>query len=128
MGKHGGIVLRVESVPVFLPAAIVVQVATAPRVTRVPSAPPGLLGIALHEGEILPVVSLGSHDGPMVVCNYQGERVGLVGAEVLHVGLLEAQGEHEESVAYEGRRVFVLDLAPIYAQIRGVSWAGRWAG
>jgi hypothetical protein len=126
--KLGGVMLRLDALPVFLPAAIVVEVAPAPRVTRVPGAPTGLLGIALHEGRILPVVSVGRHAGPMVVCNYQGERVGLVGGEIVHAGLFEDVDASQQSVKHNGERAIVLDLAPIYAQIRGVSWAGRWMG
>jgi CheW-like domain len=126
--KVGGLMMRLDALPVFLPASIVVEVAPSPRVTRVPGAPPGLLGIALHEGRILPVFSVGGNAGPMVVCNYQGELVGLVGGEIVHAGLFDGADLGGEGVKHEGERAVVLDLAPIYAQIRGVSWAGRWVG
>jgi CheW-like protein len=126
--KPGGVILRLDAIPVFLPAGIVLEVTSSPRITRVPGAPAGLLGIALHEGEILPVVSVGSKAGPMVVCTYQGEHVGLMGAEIVHAGLVDEESASPEIVTYEGERVRVLDLAPIFAQIRGVSWAGRWVG
>lgn len=126
--RIGGLMMRLEALPVFLPASIVVEVAPCPRVTRVPGAPPGLLGIALHEGRILPVFSVGSHAGPLVVCNYQGELVGLLGGEIVHAGLFDDADVGPDSVKHRGERAVVLDLAPIYAQIRGVSWAGRWVG
>ena len=103
--KRGGLLLRVDGELRFVPSSVAVRVVALPPVTRVPGGPASLLGIALHEGAVIPVVALGPTRGAMVVCEHEGELLGLVGAEVLG-----AEGHDGE--------VPVLDLAGIYARLR----------
>jgi hypothetical protein len=124
----GGIVLRVEGTLCWLPATTAVKVAPPPRIARVPGAPSELLGVALHEGVILPVIAIGSERGDLVVCSHMGELLGLVGGNVVHAGLLEPVKEHPELVVLKGQRAKLLDVAAIYARVQAGAWAGRWGG
>jgi hypothetical protein len=125
----GGIVLRVEGMLFWIPATTAVKVAQRPRVTRVPSAPPEMVGVALHEGVVLPVIAIGSERRDLVVCSHMGELLGLVGGEVVHAGRLEVVEDHPDMVSLHGQRARMLDVATIYARVQGASvWAGRWGG
>ena len=56
--KRGGVVVRVDGELRFLPAAVALKVTPTPKVTTVPGAPAELVGIALHEGTVVPVVAV----------------------------------------------------------------------
>ena len=77
--KRGGLLLRVDGALVFIPASIALRISAHPEIVRVPGASSELLGMAVNEGEVLPVVAIGSDHGPMVVCIHASELVGLVG-------------------------------------------------
>ena len=106
-----GIVLRIDGALAFVPADVALKVVLVPKITRVAGAPPELLGIALHEGQSVPVVSIGAARKTMVICMHAGEPIGLVGGEVVSAGLL---GEHEVSKP--------LDIGAIYARLQASSW------
>src|ERR1700722_3688261 len=91
--KLGGILLRVAETLVYVAAADAVKLAPIPQITRVPGAPEGLLGVALHEGEILPVVSIGSERESMLVCAHGGALLGIVGGSVVGTGMFDATEE-----------------------------------
>ena len=116
MAERGGIMLRVDGALAFIPAAVALKVVPAPKVTRIVGAPDELLGIALHEGQCVPVVAIGSARQTMVVCTFGGEPMGLVGGEVVSVGV---------AIDETARPI---DLAAIYARIQAGGWATRWAG
>jgi chemotaxis signal transduction protein len=116
MAERGGIMLRVDGALAFVPAAIAVKVVPVPKVTRVVGAPAELLGIALHEGQTVPVVAIGSARHTMVVCTIGGESIGLVGGEVISAGMTPDESTRS------------IDLAAIYARIQAGGWATRWAG
>jgi len=104
--KRAGLVLRVDGANVFVPAALAATVTQVGKITRVAGAPEELLGIAMHEGHVVPVVAIGrARGGTMVVCSYLGERIGLVGGEVVEAGVTSADGAP-------------IDLAAIYARIQ----------
>ncbi len=84
--KRGGIVLRVEGALQFVPASIAVHVGPTPRVTPIPGGPPELVGVAIHEGSIVPVVSIGSARAEMLLCQHAGELLGVIGAQVVERG------------------------------------------
>lgn len=124
--ERGGIVLRVDDGALaFLPASVAVKVAPLPRITRVAGAPFELLGIALHEGEIMPVISIGNARKEMVVCTQAGELLGLVGGTVLGTGMFEAEGD---GVTVKGAPAPLLDVAALYARVQEGAWAGKWGG
>jgi chemotaxis signal transduction protein len=134
----GGVVFRVGDAQFFLPATIAAKVLPMPGVARVPGAPVDLVGVALVEGEMVPVVAIGELDGrgsrrppptqrsradnrPMLVCTYLGERVGLVGLEIVATGFFEATDP--EHVEHGGAPAPLFDVGEVVARLR----EGRWA-
>ena len=117
--KRAGILIRVKETLWFIPASIAVRVASAPRVTPVPGAPPELLGIALHAGVVLPVIAIGPTRAEMVVCQHAGELVGVVGGSVVRSGSFDVPAERPDLIEYLGARVRSLDLQAIYAHVQG---------
>ena len=83
VGRVGGLLLLVDGVLRFVPATVALRVASPPRVTPVPGTPATLIGVTLHEGVVVPVISIGSARTEMVVCQHGGELVGLVGGRVV---------------------------------------------
>jgi hypothetical protein len=124
--KRGGVLLRLEGGLYFVPASVAIAVTPTPQITRVPGAPEALLGAALHEGEVVPVVAIGTARSSMLVCSYLGEKVGLFGAHVEASGLYEVDPSVPDAVRYHGESAPTLDLAAIYARVQGEGWAGRW--
>ena len=113
-GAEGGLVLLVDGVRMFVPATVALKVARLPTITRVPGAPPEVLGIALHEGAVLPVIALGEAKSRMVVCSFAGETVALVGGEVVETGLCDVTSTK------------LVDLAPTFAKIQSGGWSSGW--
>ncbi|MGH7435053.1 MAG: hypothetical protein ACRENE_05200, partial [Polyangiaceae bacterium] len=107
----------------FVPAAIALRVARTPPVTPVPGAPAGLLGIALHEGGVVPVLEIGPARGDMIVCRSDGELVALLGGEGFVTGVFTTAGDGLDLVEHEGRRHALLDVAALCATIGAA--AGR---
>ena len=127
--KRGGLLLRVDGALVFIPASVALRISVPPEVVRVPGAPAELLGMAVNEGEILPVVAIGSERGPMVVCMHASELVGLVGGAVIGSGLFpKAEEAKSDEVSFGGETARTLDLAEIFGRLHGGAWAGRWGG
>lgn len=127
-GEIGGVVVRIGSARAFVPASVAMKVLPMPVVARVPGGPPDLVGVALVEGEMVPVVAIvdlvptrGQRDNrPMLVCAHGGERVGLVGLEVLATGRFPG---NEHAIEWQGETVAVLDVGPVIARLK----EGRWA-
>ncbi len=126
--RRGGVVLRVGDELRFVPASVAVRLAPAPRITPVPGAPPELLGIALHEGAIVPVVAVGEARDDMVVCQHAGELVGLVGGQVVKTGAFDTASERPDLVLLDGTPVRPLDVATLYARVQSGARPGRWGG
>src|SRR6266550_3978975 len=122
--KRGGVVVRHEGVLRFLPASVVARIAPRPPISRVPGAPKSMLGIAYTGGEIVPVVAISDKhdDGPLVVCRYLGEPVGIVGCEVVQTGTFDADPSAEGAVIAEGAPVRSLDLAATFASLQSARW------
>lgn len=123
---QGGVLLRVEGAIRFLPAFVALRVAPMPRVTPVPGSPPELLGVALYEGMIVPVLGLGAARGGMILCHHSGELVGIVGFELIGVGAFAAASSDPDVVEYEGRPVEPLDLETIYERVQSSARSGPW--
>jgi chemotaxis signal transduction protein len=133
----GGVVFRVGEELFFLPATIASKVLPMPGVARVPGAPAELVGVALVEGEMVPVVAIGELEGrgsrrpkgsrrrpdsrPMLVCSYLGERVGLVGLEMLASGSFDV--DDADHVVHGGVPAPRFDVAAVIDRLR----EGRWA-
>lgn len=134
----GGVVFRIGEERHFLPAAVASKVLPMPDVAPVPGAPAGLVGVALVEGDMVPVVAVGEVERrgsrrptttgrpradhrPMLVCVVMGERVGLVGLEILATGFF-APAE-PDGVMHDDAVVPLFDVAAVVAGLR----EGRWA-
>jgi chemotaxis signal transduction protein len=133
----GGVVFKVAESRYFLPATTASKVLPMPGVARVPGAPADLVGVALVEGEMVPVVDVGgdapparravtaarprTDNRPMLVCNCLGERIGLVGLEVVATGLFETTSD--EGVVHEGLPASLFDVAAVIARLRESRWA-----
>jgi hypothetical protein len=124
--KIGGVIVRADGALRFVPASVAIRVAPPPRITPVPGAPPELVGVAMYEGAILPVVAIGSARGEMIVCQHATEVIGLVGAEVLSTGTFEVAAGSEDRVLLKGEGVETLDVAAIYARVQANARPGRW--
>ena len=124
--RRGGVVLRVAGELRFVPAPVAMRVAPAPRLTSVPGAPPELVGIAVHEGVVVPVVAVGEARGDMVVCQHAGELVGIIGGEVVRTGSFDVVADRPELVRVDGERALPLDIAAVYARIQAGNRPGRW--
>jgi hypothetical protein len=123
-----GVVLRAAGVLWFVPATIAVKVAPVPEIARVPGAPPDLLGIALVDGDIVPVVALEQEVATaraLLICQFLDEPLGLLAGAVVRSGAFEADGD---GALYEGERARPLDFAAMYARLHAGSWAGRFRG
>jgi hypothetical protein len=123
--KRGGVVLRVDGALHFVPASVAVAVAPSPQIARVPGAPEALLGVTLHDGDVVPVIAIGAAREAMLVCSYLGEKVGLMGASIEATGVYDA-GPDVDTVRHRGETARSLDIAAIYARVQGEGWAGRW--
>jgi chemotaxis signal transduction protein len=123
---RGGVVLRIDGELRYVPASVAVKVAPRPRVTPVPGAPRELDGIAMYEGTVVPIVNLGATGSEMVVCQYAGELLGLVGGEVVRTGTFEMAEGSPGLVEWEGKRIPPLDIAALYARVQSATRVGRW--
>lgn len=126
--RRGGILLRIEGALRFLPASAAVRVVSAPRPSPVPGAPPELLGIALYESVVLPVIAVGGARGDMAVCQHAGDLVGLVGGEVVKTGTFDVVADRPDLIEYEGERAAPLDVSAIYARVQTAARSARWGG
>lgn len=123
----GGIVFRVDGELCFIAASIAMKVIPIPEMARVPGGPLGLRGVALVEGNMIPVVdALEDPDaapaGPMLVCVAFGERLGLVGIDVVATGRFEAAAL-PGAVIHCGQTARAFDVGRAIARVR----EGRWA-
>jgi hypothetical protein len=125
-GRRGGVALRIDGELRFVPAPLAVRVAPAPRVTAVPGAPAELLGIAVHEGAVIPVIAVGVARTEMVVCQHAGELLGLVGGEVVGTGSFGVVEDRPDLVVVGGARARPLDVAALYARVQSSARPGRW--
>ncbi|MDP8999612.1 MAG: chemotaxis protein CheW [Myxococcota bacterium] len=124
--RVAALVLRVDGSLRFVPAAVALRVAPPPRVTPVPGAPSSLVGVTLHRGTIIPVISIGAVRREMVVCQHGVEIFGLIGAEVVCAGSFNASPENPQRVELEREHVEPLDVVALYAQVQSSTRPGRW--
>ena len=134
----GGVLFRVGGQLYFLSAQVAIKVLPIPRVARIPGAPAELIGVALVEGEMVPVVAIGDLDArgsrrpppperaradnrPMLVCTHLGERVGLVGLTIVATGRLESADP--EQIEHDGAPAALFDVAAVFSRLREHRWA-----
>lgn len=138
MSSAAGVLFRVDGVLFFLPASIATKVLPMPNVARVAGAPALLVGVALVDGETLPVVAVTDLDArgsrrpppadgvradnrPLLVCTLAGDKVGLVGLSIVKTGRFEAADP--SAVEHEGETATVFDVAAVVARLREHRWA-----
>jgi purine-binding chemotaxis protein CheW len=114
--RRGGVLVKHGGDLRFLPAASVIGITPCPPISRVPGAPASLLGIVHTGGEIVPVVVEGNlteprRDGPLVVCRYLGEPIGLLGFEIVGAGMFDVDPA-----------IPMLDLGATFATLRSARW------
>jgi hypothetical protein len=119
-------VLRVDGELRFVSVPLALRVAPAPRTTPVPGAPPELVGIGLHEGVVIPVITVGGARAEMVVCQHAGEVVGVVGGKVVRTGLFDVVPDRPDLVEVDGAVARPLDVAAFYARVQAGGRPGRW--
>lgn len=134
--RVGGAILVVTGELWFVPTVSAERLLPVPRFSSVPGAAKELLGIALVDGDVLPVIAIGEGRGTMLVCNYLGERIGLVGHDGAETGtydfdaltggvVVPGRTESENAIGQGQVIAKSLDLASIYARARATSWAAR---
>ena len=104
MSERAGLLVRAGGELGFVPASTVDSVVPLPQLSPVASTP---LQMALVNGRVVLVVSLGSPTGVLVLCEIDQEPVGFSGLEVSSVGAFEAT---DRGVVVDGRAVAELDL------------------
>jgi len=90
MGSGAGIVVRARGRRWYLPALLVQRVLPTPRLSPVPGQS---LRMALVEGRVVPVVTLGDDGEHLLVCHADGEPLGIAGVDVERSGFFEAAGD-----------------------------------
>ena len=133
----GGVVFRAGGELWFLPASIAMKMMPIPEMAAVPGGPLELRGVALVDGNMIPVVDaleeplerlerttppLADQKEAMLVCTVLGETLGLVGIDVVATGRFE-QGESAGEVKHETETARTFDVAALVARVR----EGRWA-
>jgi hypothetical protein len=107
MSERAGIVVRAGVEHGFVPAAVAKSLVRSPITSAVASTP---LQMALVEGQVVPVVAVGSPTGELVLCEIEGELIGFSGLEVERAGTFEAA---EGGVVSDGRVLHDLDLQSV---------------
>lgn len=129
--RRGGVVFRVDGELAFLPASIAIKILPVPEMARVPGGPRELRGVALVEGNMIPVVDVNeepgkrpssSPNGAMLLCVAFGERIGLVGIDVVATGLFDA-ADAPGAVRLNQDTARAFDVGRVIARVR----QGRWA-
>ena len=121
---HGGVVFRTGAQLWFVPTSIAVKVMPRPMMARVPGGPPELLGVAAVDGDMIPIFTLGEaprDSEAMLVCTALGERLGLLGIQIVATGRFEASDGTDVRVNGEIARTF--DVATLIAKVRERRWA-----
>jgi hypothetical protein len=117
VARVGALLFRASGEARFVPASVAVCVAATPPLTQVPGAPADLLGIALHEGGVVPVLSIGPARGDMIVCHADGELVALLGGESFQTGVFSTSGDSPDVLEHDGSRYALLDVGALCAAI-----------
>lgn len=125
----------------LVPADRVDSIVRVPRITPVVGARLPMLGLAAVDGAVMPVLTL-SPDGArapssapgaresasprvLVVCLHAGERIGLVGLDVVTIGHFDPDPSGPEAARVDGERVPFVDLAALAGELHARPWAGR---
>ena len=85
------------------------------------------MGVALYEGVVVPVLSIGAARGDMVVCHATpASSWASSAARCFEPGVFEAHGESPDVVEHAGRRFTALDVAALYAPVERTRARRPW--
>jgi hypothetical protein len=137
--ERGGVIFRTSDGRLwFVPASVAMKAIPTPIMARVPGGPRDLRGIALVDGEMIPVVTIPDERGTsmrsppdgaaMLICTVLGERLGLVGIEILATGQFdpgadEADEVDENEIRFGSETARHFDFADLIARVRDGHWA-----
>ena len=107
MTERSGLLVRAGGELGFVPASVAKSLVRSPIAWPVASTP---LQMALVNGQVVPVVAIGSPTPELVLCEVEGEIVGFSGLDVERAGSFEAA---EGGVIADGRLLRDLDLAGV---------------
>lgn len=99
-----GLLVRNRSELAFIPATVVRAIRHDFVVTPYPGTE---LGMTLFAGRVIPVLDLGADDRAVIVCEVDGELVGIRGLEPLQSGFLPGD---EHGAVYDGAPVPTLNI------------------
>jgi hypothetical protein len=128
----------------FVPAEVARRLTALSSVTPVPGARPPIAGIALADGAVVTVLSIGqalvrpaskpSYEpgedwvvpgaDRAVLCHLGGFDVALTGATVLATGVFDVAPDGE-GVLWRSEVVPAIDVRALYAEAEATTWAGR---
>jgi hypothetical protein len=114
ISNRAGVIVRLRGELRFLSAHLVRRFVPPPTLSDV--AGTGLT-MALVDGQVLAIMSVGPRGSALTVCEVGGELVGLLGADPEAVGFFEAKGA---GVLFRGQPTSELDVAELVrASARG---------
>ena len=116
-GLLGGVVVDTGRGFAFVPAQYALRIVPSSAVAHVPGSPAELLGVTLHEGVIVPVLTIGENAGPMIVCEVLGAVIALVGGAIVRSGTFEPDPAAPDAVLVDGTRAPTLDLPGLYDRV-----------
>ncbi len=99
-----GLLVRTRGALSFIPAALVRAVRYDFVITPYPGTE---LGMTLFAGRVIPVLKCGDEDRALIVCDIDGEIIGVTGLEPVQSGLFEGD---DQSVFHDEVAVPQLDL------------------
>jgi hypothetical protein len=114
--RHGGAVIQTEHGRFFVPGEQARFVVAAGRVTKVPGS---RLGLALVDGRVVSVLSLGQKGEHMLVCELHGQLIALSGLSVLFTGEFAATAA--PGCEYAGTPLEALDLVRCFQVAMGTA-------
>lgn len=101
---EAGVVVGIGDKLFFAPAVAARIVTEQQPITPVPGT---ALGMTLIDGRVIPVITVGSDKGPLLLCEEAGERVALTGLTILGSG---SYPPADGGVSIDGRYVARLDV------------------
>jgi len=112
MPSRAGLLVRRAGELSFLPASVAKSLVPLPRLSRIPwdSAQMALVG-----GDVVAVLELGEPCGVLVLCEIDGQTLGLSGLSAERAGLWPESGM---GVSVDGAEVPALDLGALLAQFQ----------
>jgi hypothetical protein len=111
---RAGVIVELGGELRFLPAQAVRRFIPPPTLSDVSGTG---LAMALIDGHVLPVITVGPRGAALTICDVAGEQVGLIGADPVDVGFFEVDGA---GVSFRDRSVSALDVAELVsASARG---------